>query len=31
MPTYLLDENRNKPYAIIARCEAEAIEVIRVH
>lgn len=31
MPTYLLDENVHKPDTIIARCEAEGIEVIRVH
>lgn len=31
MPTYLLDENVNKPDTIIARCEAEGIKVIRVH
>jgi predicted nuclease of predicted toxin-antitoxin system len=31
MPVYLLDENVNKPDAIISRCEKEGIEVIRVH
>jgi predicted nuclease of predicted toxin-antitoxin system len=31
MPTYLLDENVTRPDKIIGRCEAEGIEVIRVH
>jgi len=31
MPIYLLDENVNKPDAIITRCAALGIKVIRVH
>jgi predicted nuclease of predicted toxin-antitoxin system len=31
MPIFLLDENVHKPDDIIARCEAQGIEVIRVH